>query len=72
MKNNEYSVKYHSTAQKAYDETTKDGITAAKITTYYREDKKEIEFVSFKGEIEDYPYSLGSNQSIEEIDQDAE
>lgn len=69
MKKNEFSVKYHDTAAKAYDETTKKGITAAKITTYYGEAKKDVSFVSFKGEIEDYPYSLGSNQTIEEIDQ---
>lgn len=69
MKNNEFSINYHETAANAYSETSKNGITAAKITTYFGESIKETSFISFNGEIDDYPYTLGSNQTIEEIDQ---
>lgn len=70
-------VKYHKTAQVAYEETTKPNVIAVKITTYTGEEVESIQYATYTGETdypedlrEDYPLALGSNQSIEEIDQD--
>lgn len=68
----------HKTAQEAYEATTKPGIIAVCVKTYQLDSLAEKEFYTYKSKYEDmtheelyedFPLSLGSNQSIEEIDQ---
>lgn len=71
-------LKSHKTAQAAYDETTKNGIIAVCVKTYMLDNLAEKEYYTYKSKYEnmtheelmnDFPLSLASNQSIEEIDQ---
>lgn len=68
----------HKTAQDAYNATVRPGIIAVCIKTYQLDTLAEKEYYTYKSKyedmtveelMEDYPLSLGSNQSIEEIDQ---
>lgn len=68
----------YDTAQEAYDKTTKPGIIAVCVKTYMLDTLAEKEYYTYKSKYEDmtpeelyedFPLSLGSNQSIEEIDQ---
>jgi len=69
------NIKLHKTAKSAYNETVKNGIIACAVTTYIN-DVITKDYYSFKSNSEsqeelynDFPYSIGSNQSIEFIDQ---
>jgi len=69
-------IKYHLTGEDAIERTKKNNVIAVKIVTYYGEVIHSTNFYSYKtkwnGNIEelreDFPYCLGSNQLITEID----
>jgi len=75
MKQLKHFIKSHKTGADAVKETTKKNVTAVKRLTYNGENKIETEYFSFKTRAvtseelaESFPYCLGSNQVLIEID----
>lgn len=76
MKSLKPYLKLHSTMEDAVNRTTESNVTAVVVKTYSIDTLVSTEYYSYKTKWdgnpealrEDFPLSLGSNQSIEEID----
>lgn len=72
MKNLKPYLQSHTTGEEAVKRTTQKNVIAVRVKTYMQDSLHTTEFYSYKTHndvvFESFPLSLGSNQSIEEID----
>lgn len=74
MRNLKPYLKEHATKKEAIERTKKKNVIAVCVKTYMLDTLHSTEYYSYKTKAqgselyEDFPKSLGSNQSIEEID----
>lgn len=69
-------LKQHETGDQAVNRTKQNNVTAVMVKTYNQDTLHSTEFYSYKTKWggnpdtlrEDFPLSLGSNQTIQEID----